>query len=111
MIAWISGKTALVTGEETGLIVEPGRLLYVCDHPPRVVHITFEARRIGGKLGAASVGRDTRPIRGVEFVGIDDLPSLGSVSDSASSPGPDSPAPAATWAEGDHRAVRRSQPS
>ena len=41
--------------EETGLDVEPGRLLYVCDHLPgngtHVVHLTFEARRTGGTVG------------------------------------------------------------
>ena len=41
--------------EETGLDVEPGRLLYVCDYLPgngtHVVHLTFEARRTGGTAG------------------------------------------------------------
>ena len=41
--------------EETGLDVEPGRLLYVCDHLPggrtHVVHLTFEASRTGGTAG------------------------------------------------------------
>jgi ADP-ribose pyrophosphatase YjhB (NUDIX family) len=67
--------------EETGLDVEPGRLLYVCDHLPgngtHVVHVTFEARRTGGITGRAAAGLDTRPIRGVEFVKLADLPSLG----------------------------------
>jgi len=67
--------------EETGLDVEPGRLLYVCDHLPdngtHVVHLTFEARRTGGVRGAVTPGADTRPIRGVEFVKIADLPSFG----------------------------------
>jgi ADP-ribose pyrophosphatase YjhB (NUDIX family) len=67
--------------EETGLVVEPGRLLYVCDHLPgdgtHVVHLTFEARRIGGTAGEVTAGLDTRPIRGVEFVKLADLPSLG----------------------------------
>jgi ADP-ribose pyrophosphatase YjhB (NUDIX family) len=64
--------------EETGLDVEPGRLLYVCDHlPGGVVHLTFEARRTGGTAGQVTAGLDTRPIRGVEFVKIADLPSLG----------------------------------
>jgi ADP-ribose pyrophosphatase YjhB (NUDIX family) len=67
--------------EETGLDVEPGRLLYVCDHLPgggtHVVHLTFEARRSGGIAGQVTSGLDTRPIRGVEFVKIADLPSLG----------------------------------
>jgi ADP-ribose pyrophosphatase YjhB (NUDIX family) len=67
--------------EETGLAVEPGRLLYVCDHLPgngtHVVHLTFEARRMGGTVGDVAAGADTRPIRGVEFVKIADLPALG----------------------------------
>ena len=67
--------------EETGLQVEPGRLLYVCDHLPgdgtHVVHLTFEARRVGGTAGEVTAGLDSRPIRGVEFVKLADLPSLG----------------------------------
>jgi ADP-ribose pyrophosphatase YjhB (NUDIX family) len=67
--------------EETGLLVELGRLLYVCDHLPgdgtHVVHLTFEVRRTGGTQGAVTAGMDTRPIRGIEFVAIADLPSLG----------------------------------
>jgi hypothetical protein len=65
----------------TGLDVEPGRLLYVCDYLPgdgmHVVHLTFEARRTGGTAGDITAGLDTRPIRGVEFVGLAELPSLG----------------------------------
>ena len=65
----------------TGLDVEPGRLLYACDHLPgngtHVVHLTFEARRTGGTTGEVTAGLDTRPIRGVEFVKLADLPSLG----------------------------------
>jgi ADP-ribose pyrophosphatase YjhB (NUDIX family) len=67
--------------EETGLDVEPGRLLYICDHLPgngtHVVHLTFEGRRTGGTVGAVTAGADTRPIRGVEFVQLADLPALG----------------------------------
>ena len=67
--------------EETGLDVEPGRLLYVCDHLPgngtHVVHLTFEARRADGMVGDIAAGADTRPIRGVEFVKLCDLPALG----------------------------------
>ena len=64
--------------EETGLDVEPGRLLYVCDHvPAEVVHITFEARRAGGTLGDIEAGADTSPIRGMEFVPVPKLPELG----------------------------------
>lgn len=67
--------------EETGLDVQVGRLLYVCDHLPgdstHVVHITFEARRVGGAVGDVLGGADTQPIRGVEFVKLADLVSLG----------------------------------
>jgi ADP-ribose pyrophosphatase YjhB (NUDIX family) len=67
--------------EETGLEVEPGRLLYVCDHLPgngtHVVHITFEARRAGGTVGDIAAEADTTPIRGVEFVKLPELPALG----------------------------------
>lgn len=67
--------------EETGLDVEPGRLLYVCDHLPgngtHVVHMTFEARRTGGTVGDIVAGADTTPIRGVEFVRFSELPALG----------------------------------
>ncbi len=69
--------------EETGLQVEPGRLLYVCDHLPgdgtHVVHLTFEARRVGGTAGEVTAGLDTRPIRGVEFVKLADFPRSGSL--------------------------------
>lgn len=67
--------------EETGLDVEPGRLLYVCDHLPgngtHIVHLTFEARVVSGTAGEVAAGLDTRPIRAVEFVRLTDLPSLG----------------------------------
>jgi ADP-ribose pyrophosphatase YjhB (NUDIX family) len=64
--------------EETGLDVEPGRLLYICDHvPAEVVHVTFEARRAGGTLGDTKAGADTTPIRGMEFVPVPKLPELG----------------------------------
>jgi ADP-ribose pyrophosphatase YjhB (NUDIX family) len=64
--------------EETGLDVQPGRLLYVCDNlPAQVVHMTFEARRTGGTVGDIRTGADTTPIRGVEFVPVPKLPGLG----------------------------------
>lgn len=64
--------------EETGLDVEPGPLLYVCDHVPAgVVHMTFEARRTGGAIGDIAAGADTTPIRGVEFVPFSKLTALG----------------------------------
>ncbi|BEL05685.1 NUDIX hydrolase [Actinoplanes sichuanensis] len=64
--------------EETGVEVETGRLLYLCDNTAgQVVHITFEVRRVGGEIGAVLGGADTRPIRGVEFVELDKLARLG----------------------------------
>lgn len=64
--------------EETGLEVQVGRLLYLCDHlPANVVHVTFEVTRTGGVVGDIAVGADSRPIRGVEFVKLTDLPALG----------------------------------
>ncbi|GGQ03406.1 ADP-ribose pyrophosphatase YjhB (NUDIX family) [Actinomadura coerulea] len=66
--------------EETGVDVEAGRLLYVCDHirgDAHVLHITFEARRVGGTAGVVAGTADSRPIRGVEFVSLGDLVSLG----------------------------------
>lgn len=66
--------------EETGLQVEVGRLLYVCDHitdAVHVVHLTFQVRRIGGRAGEVAAGADTRPIRGVEFVKLSELPARG----------------------------------
>jgi ADP-ribose pyrophosphatase YjhB (NUDIX family) len=64
--------------EETGLDVELGRLLYVCDHVKAgIVHMTFECSRTGGTIGDIKAGADTTPIRGVEFVPIGKLTSLG----------------------------------
>ena len=77
----LAGALTREMREETGLDVGPGRLLYVCDHLPgngvHVVHLTFEARRLGGIVGEVTAGADTRPIRSVEFVKLADLPSLG----------------------------------
>ncbi len=67
--------------EETGIDVSIGRLLYVCDHLPgagtHVVHLTFEATRIGGDVGDVLPDADTSPIRGVHFVELTDLPDHG----------------------------------
>ena len=77
----LAGALVREMKEETGLDVQPGRLLYVCDHLPgdgtHVVHMTFEARRVGGTVGDIAAGADTTPIRGVEFVPIAKLASLG----------------------------------
>ena len=64
--------------KEAGLDVELGRLLYVCDNvQAQVVHMTFEARRIGGTMGDIKAGADSTPIRGVEFVELSELPARG----------------------------------
>lgn len=64
--------------EETGLTVEVGRLLYLCDHlPADLIHITFEVHITGGRLGAIAGGVDTRPIRTVTFVPLTELPEKG----------------------------------
>jgi ADP-ribose pyrophosphatase YjhB (NUDIX family) len=66
--------------EEAGIEMAVGRLLYVCDYLPggiHIVHVTFEAKRTGGTVGDVTEGADTRAIRGVEFVKLADLPSLG----------------------------------
>ncbi len=64
--------------EETGLEIELGRLLYVCDYLPdgdkHIIHLTFEVRRAGGAVAA---GADTNPIRGVRFVPIAELDRYG----------------------------------
>ena len=77
----LAGALVREMKEETGLDVEPGRLLYACDHLPRdgthVVHMTFEARWVGGTVGDIEAGADSTPIRGVEFIPFEKLASLG----------------------------------
>jgi hypothetical protein len=41
------------------------------------VHVTFGVKRTGGTIGDVTEDANTRPIRGVEFVKLADLPSLG----------------------------------
>jgi ADP-ribose pyrophosphatase YjhB (NUDIX family) len=70
----LAGALVREMAEETGVEVEVGRLLYLFDHvSAQVVHITFEVRRSGGRVGAVAEGADTRPIRGVNFVKLADL--------------------------------------
>ena len=74
----LAGALVREMAEETGVEVEVGRLLYLCDHVgAHVVHITFEVRRVGGRVGAVAEGADTRPIREVRFVELTELPELG----------------------------------
>ena len=66
--------------EETGVVVEIAKLLYVCDYftnSSHILHITFAARRVGGVLGNVAEGADTKVIRGVEFVPLHDLRDKG----------------------------------
>lgn len=66
--------------EETGLDIEVRGLLYVCDYfgeHGQVVHMTFTVERIGGVLGNVTPGADTKVIRGVEFVPVDELEQKG----------------------------------
>jgi hypothetical protein len=46
-------------------------------HGSLAVHVTFEAKRVGGTVDDVTDGADTRPIRGVEFVKLADLLDLG----------------------------------
>jgi mutator protein MutT len=65
--------------EETGLDVDIGDLLYVCDNimlDKHVLHITFLCTEKDGKLGATE-GLDTRKIESVEYVEISKLVEMG----------------------------------
>lgn len=74
----LAGALVREMREETGLDVEVGRLLYVCDHTAaHVVHLTFEVTRTGGVVGDVTAGADTHPIRAVEWVKVAQLPELG----------------------------------
>lgn len=71
-------ETAMVREmkEETGLDVSVGDLLYVCDYitpDTHVLHITFLVERTGGAIGVIDKAKDTREIRKVVFVPINDL--------------------------------------
>jgi mutator protein MutT len=85
--------------EETGLDIAVGRLLYVCDVVgAQVIHLTFECCRVGGTPGAVAQGKDTRPIRGVQFVKLADLPGLGFSERFVESARAGWPAPGVIWA-------------
>lgn len=67
-------------GEETGLEVEPTRLLYICDRITpdiHVLHITFEVKRVGGNLREKGTSRDTKLIKSAKMVPIDNLQDYG----------------------------------
>jgi len=66
--------------EETGLEIEPIRLLYICDRiTPRmhILHITFEVKLVGGRLNEQGTSRDTKPIHSVKLVPIEELQNYG----------------------------------
>jgi hypothetical protein len=93
----------------TGVVIEDGRILLLNQdtdtgrssslpgNGTHVVHLTFETRRIGGTAGQVTAGLDTRPIRGVEFVKLADLPSLGFSERFGELAMAGFPVPAATW--------------
>lgn len=66
--------------EETGLDVEPIRMLYVCDvaaSDNTVLHITFLTKRIGGEITLPTNEFDENPIHDVQFIPIDELTEYG----------------------------------
>lgn len=66
--------------EETGLDVEPIRMLYVCDveaSANTVLHITFLTKRIGGEITLPTNEFDENPIHNVRFIPIDELTEYG----------------------------------
>ena len=66
--------------EETGLDVEPIRLLYVCDvaaSDNTVLHITFLTKQLGGKITLPTNEFDENPIHDVRFIPIDELNEYG----------------------------------
>ncbi|MBQ8279438.1 MAG: NUDIX hydrolase [Roseburia sp.] len=66
--------------EETGLDVEPIRMLYVCDveaSANTVLHITFLTKRVGGEITLPTNEFDENPIHDVRFISIDALPQYG----------------------------------
>ncbi|CAG7647868.1 NADH pyrophosphatase [Paenibacillus solanacearum] len=66
--------------EETGIAVNVGKLLYVCDKPdavPPLVHITFLLEKVGGELRLPSNEFDRNPIRAVAMVPVDQLEAHG----------------------------------
>lgn len=66
--------------EETGLDVEPIRMLYVCDVEASgntVLHITFLTKRIGGEITLPTNEFDENPIHDVQFIPIDELTKYG----------------------------------
>ncbi len=65
--------------EETGLVVEPKKLLYICDGMEGLplLHITFLLERISGSIRLPSNELDQNPISAVEMVPLEDLRAYG----------------------------------
>lgn len=66
--------------EETGLIVEVGKLLYICDvgtSSNTVLHISFLIERKGGVITLPTNEFDENPIHDVRFIPIKDLTDYG----------------------------------
>jgi len=66
--------------EETGLEVEIGKLLYVCDRitpSVHVLHITYLVRKVGGELMTDGTDRDSRKIEKAFYVPISSLVDYG----------------------------------
>ena len=67
--------------EETGLDIELGRLLYVCDRIAdnrHIVHITFAVERVGGALRqGAEPEPGANPIHSVKMIPLALLPQYG----------------------------------
>lgn len=66
--------------EETGLLVRPVKLLYLCDSARsgfRLVHISFLLERIGGALTLPTNEFDQNPISDVRFVPLARLEEYG----------------------------------
>ncbi len=66
--------------EETGLLVQAGPLLYLCDSAAsgfRLLHITFQVTRTGGQLTLPTNEFDENPISDLRFVPIAQLEEYG----------------------------------
>ena len=66
--------------EETGLLTEVDKLLYVCDKlncESQLVHITFLLKRVSGKLTLPTNEFDNNEISDVRFVDLTELTKYG----------------------------------
>lgn len=66
--------------EETGVVVEPDRLLYVAEMPeamPPLVHITMSMRAVGGAIRLPTNEHDENTIHDVRYVPLQELTDYG----------------------------------